>query len=122
MSADYPAPDIADIELVDVLRAVADPIRLEIIRVLADGEAHPKTAADWGFDVHKSTLSHHFKALREAGVTLTIVDGRTHAIQLRRVNRDLKKYARSRYSWRGSILSGFGLAIVVFILLKILGK
>jgi DNA-binding transcriptional ArsR family regulator len=84
VSTEYPVPDIADVDLVDVLRAVADPIRLEIIRVLADGEPHPKTAAEWGFDVHKSTLSHHFKALREAGVTETIVDGRTHAIQLRR--------------------------------------
>ncbi len=33
-------------------------------------------------------------------------------IQLRRVNRDLKKYARSRYSWRGSILSGFGISVL----------
>lgn len=32
--------------------------------------------------------------------------------QLRRVNRDLKKYARSRYSWRGSILSGFGISVL----------
>jgi DNA-binding transcriptional ArsR family regulator len=84
MAADYPAPDIAGVELVDVLRAVADPIRLQILRVLADGEPHAKSVGEWGFDVHKSTLSHHFKALREAGVTLTIVDGRTHAIQLRR--------------------------------------
>lgn len=88
MSTEYPTPDMADVELVDVLRAVADPIRLEMIRVLADGEPHAKSAADWGFDVHKSTLSHHFKALREAGVTLTIVDGRTHAIQLRRAELD----------------------------------
>lgn len=33
--------------------------------------------------------------------------------QLRRVNRDLKKYARSRHSWRGSILSGFGITVLV---------
>jgi DNA-binding transcriptional ArsR family regulator len=84
VSADFPVPDMADVELIDVLRAVADPIRLEMIRVLSDGERHCKTAADWGFDVHKSTLSHHFKALREAGVTLTVVDGRNHYIQLRR--------------------------------------
>jgi DNA-binding transcriptional ArsR family regulator len=84
VSAEFPVPDIADVELIDVLRAVADPIRLEMIRVLADGEPHCKTAAEWGFDVHKSTLSHHFKALREAGVTITHVDGRNHAIQLRR--------------------------------------
>lgn len=84
MSAEYPVPDMADIELIDVLRAVADPIRLQMIRVLADGEPHCKTAAEWGFDVHKSTLSHHFKTLREGGVTITLVDGRNHSIQLRR--------------------------------------
>lgn len=32
--------------------------------------------------------------------------------QLRRVNRDLKRYARSRYSWRGGILSGFGITVL----------
>lgn len=32
--------------------------------------------------------------------------------QLRRVNRDLKKFARSRQSWRGSILSGFGISVL----------
>ncbi len=32
--------------------------------------------------------------------------------QLRRVNRDLKKYARSRYSWRGGLLSGFGISVL----------
>lgn len=34
-------------------------------------------------------------------------------IQLRRINRDLKKYARSRHSWRGSILSGFGISVLM---------
>ena len=36
-------------------------------------------------------------------------DGR----QLRRINRDLKKFARSRFSWRSSILSGFGITVVM---------
>ena len=36
-------------------------------------------------------------------------DGR----QLRRINRDLKKYARSRFSWRAGILSGFGITVLV---------
>ena len=31
-------------------------------------------------------------------------------VQLRRINRDLKKYARSRCSWRRAILSGFGIS------------
>ena len=33
--------------------------------------------------------------------------------QLRRINRDLKKYARSRQSWSGRILSGFGISVLV---------
>ena len=90
MTDPYPAPDMDDVELVDVLRALADPIRLQMVRVLADGVPHPKSADDWGFDVQKSTLSHHFKALREAGVTRTIVSGRTHAIQLRRAELDAR--------------------------------
>ncbi|NGO55812.1 cyclic GMP-AMP synthase DncV-like nucleotidyltransferase [Allomesorhizobium camelthorni] len=34
-------------------------------------------------------------------------------LQLRRINRDLKKFARSRLSWRAGILSGFGITVVV---------
>jgi DNA-binding transcriptional ArsR family regulator len=85
---DYPIPDIDDVELVDVLRALADPIRLHIVALLADGEPRAKSAEGWGVDVTKSTLSHHFKALRESGLTRTLVDGRTHAIQLRRAELD----------------------------------
>jgi hypothetical protein len=38
--------------------------------------------------------------------------GSADGIQLRRINRDLKKYARSRRSWRGAILSGFGISVL----------
>jgi len=84
----YPVPDMADVQLVDVLRALADPIRLEVVRRLADGEPRPKTVQLWDFDVQKSTLSHHFKTLREAGLTRTIVNGRQHDILLRRAELD----------------------------------
>ena len=90
MSAEYPSPDMEDVELVGVLHALADPTRLQIVRILADGRQHPKTAAEWGIDLQKSALAYHFKALREAGVTNTIVTGRTHAIQLRRRELDAK--------------------------------
>jgi DNA-binding transcriptional ArsR family regulator len=90
MSADYPVPDMSDVQLVDVLAALADPYRLEIVRVLADGRPHPKTAREWDFDMQKSALAYHFKALREAGITLTIVKGRTHEIQLRRDELDVR--------------------------------
>jgi len=87
---DYPVPDLADIEVVDVLRALSDPLRLQILRVLADGGAHPKGASDWGCDVTKATMSHHFRVLREAGLTTTHVDGRRHTVHLRRAALDAR--------------------------------
>ena len=90
MSNEYPAPPIDEVELVDVLRALADPTRLQIVRILADGKAHPKTAAEWGVDLQKSAMAYHFKLLRESGVTYTLVHGRTHEIQLRREELDAR--------------------------------
>ena len=87
---EYPSPPMDAVELVDLLRAVADPVRLQMVRVLADGEPHPKALTEWGCDVQKSTMAHHFKTLREAGLTNTIVTGRTHDIQLRRAELDAR--------------------------------
>ncbi|GGM35446.1 ArsR/SmtB family transcription factor [Promicromonospora citrea] len=87
---EYPSPDIADVELVDVLRALADPVRLQIVGMLADGKPYPKGDCLMGLDLSKSTASHHFRTLREAGLTRTIVHGRTHDIQLRRDELDEK--------------------------------
>jgi DNA-binding transcriptional ArsR family regulator len=87
---DYPSPDIDDVELVDVMKALADPVRLHIVRVLADGRPRAKSLEGWGVDVTKSTMAHHFRTLRESGVTLTIVSGRTHEIQLRRAELDAR--------------------------------
>ncbi|HEY0118529.1 MAG TPA: ArsR family transcriptional regulator [Cellulomonas sp.] len=81
---DYPVPDMADVDLVDILRALADPTRLQIVRKIADGQPCPKSIDVWGVELTKATMSHHFKILREAGLTRTLVTGRTHAIQLRR--------------------------------------
>ncbi|GAB3062700.1 ArsR/SmtB family transcription factor [Micromonospora schwarzwaldensis] len=78
------------VDLVDVLRAVADPIRLRIVQTLADGLPHGKCGAHWDFGVHKSTMTHHFRILREAGMTRTIVTGRSHSIQLCREELDAR--------------------------------
>ena len=88
MSDDYPVPDMDDVDLVCVLRALGDPIRLKIVQVLADGNPHPKTTDLWDVDVQKSTMAHHFKTLRECGITRTLVDGRNHEIQLRKAELD----------------------------------
>ena len=90
MRNDFPIPDMADVSLVEIMRALSDPIRLQIVQALADGEEHAKSPGLWGFDVQKSTMAHHFRVLREAGITRTIVDGRSHSIQLRRTELDAK--------------------------------
>jgi DNA-binding transcriptional ArsR family regulator len=89
-SEDDPLPDISGIVLVDVLRAVADPIRLQIVQTLADGRPHGKCGEHWDFGVHKSTMSHHFRVLRDAGLTRTTVTGRNHTIELRRAELDTR--------------------------------
>jgi DNA-binding transcriptional ArsR family regulator len=83
VSRSFWEPATADIQLVDVLKAVADPARLSILHGLADGEYHPCNVNEFGLPIHKSTLSHHFKTLREAGVTTTRVDGREVGVRLR---------------------------------------
>ncbi len=61
----HPARD--EITLPGVLYALSDPLRLEIVASLsANGE---KSCSAFGVEVPKSTLSHHLKVLREAGVT-----------------------------------------------------
>src|SRR5258707_14824452 len=82
----YPEPLAEDIDLVEVLRALADPVRLRVVARLGDDQYHPCGVEEYGLDIHKSTLSHHFKTLREAGVTSTVVRGRNHGVQLRRAD------------------------------------
>ena len=62
----------------DVLEALSDPVRLEMVRRL-DREGTPVACADLYDSVSKSTASHHFKVLREAGLTERLtISGKTH--------------------------------------------
>jgi DNA-binding transcriptional ArsR family regulator len=64
--------------LQDVLEALSDPVRREMVRRLARAGA-PIACADLYESVSKSTASHHFKVLREAGLTERLVlGGQTH--------------------------------------------
>lgn len=84
MTSRYPVPDMTSVSLVEIMKALSDSSRLRIVRALLDGAEHPKEEFLGEFGLHKSTLAHHFKILREAGLTMTLVSGRTHGIQLRR--------------------------------------
>lgn len=83
-----PHPDIADLVLTDVLFALSDPARLEIVRELAAG---PLSMAECGVtnpDLPKSTKSHLMKVLREAGVVRNEPDGRRRVLTLRKEELD----------------------------------
>ena len=74
-------PLAEEMSLAGVLHALSDPVRLEIVRALSvDGEC-PSGAL--GVPVAKSTLSHHLKVLRDAGVTRTRVVGVQRFVSLR---------------------------------------
>jgi len=77
-------PDVDEIEFVAVMHALADPVRLQLLAALADDEEHSCTAATVGIAVHKSTMSHHFRVLREAGLISARQEGRTRFMRLRR--------------------------------------
>jgi DNA-binding transcriptional ArsR family regulator len=80
---DFTQPEIETVALHAVLFALSDPTRLAIARALADGGAH--SAGDLAGDVPKSTMSHHLKILREAGITSTRPEGMRCRVSLRRV-------------------------------------
>jgi DNA-binding transcriptional ArsR family regulator len=82
---DMPARD--DVELVEVLGAVADPVRLEILAALADKE---RPCGSFLLPVNDSTRSHHLKVLREAGLTKTRVVGTQRLVSLRRDDLDAR--------------------------------
>ena len=61
-------PTADELKLESILYALADPVRLEIVRRLA-GEGCPLKCSDAApGHLPKSTMSHHFQILREAGV------------------------------------------------------
>ncbi len=74
-------PQCQDISLVGLFYALGDPVRLKIVRQLA--ETGSLTCADFECAVAKSTLSHHFKILRESGLVSTRKEGTQHINTLR---------------------------------------
>jgi DNA-binding transcriptional ArsR family regulator len=76
-------PVVEELDLVEVLQALGDPVRLRIVRLLAGADA-PIACHEMGLPVAKSTGSHHLKVLREAGIVTAQVDGTRKYHTLRR--------------------------------------
>ncbi|MBR8740630.1 helix-turn-helix transcriptional regulator [Nocardiopsis sp. MG754419] len=67
-------PETSRIRLETVLSALADPVRLSIVGALADGHDDMACVA-FDLPVSKSTSTHHFRVLREAGVIRQYYEG-----------------------------------------------
>lgn len=70
------------LELTEVLHALSDPARLEIVAALAEGGE--VACGTFALGVANSTRSHHLRTLREAGVIATRVAGARRLVSLRR--------------------------------------
>jgi DNA-binding transcriptional ArsR family regulator len=77
-----------EIELAAVLHAVSDPVRLQIVATLAKGDG--RTCGSIDVPVAKSTCTHHFRVLREAGVIHQRQEGTTRLNTLRREDLDAR--------------------------------
>jgi DNA-binding transcriptional ArsR family regulator len=76
-------PQRAELELGTVLHALSDPVRLKIVAALATADGEPNCSS-FDVPVTKSTCTHHFKVLREAGVIHQRTEGAARRNTLRR--------------------------------------
>jgi DNA-binding transcriptional ArsR family regulator len=78
-------PDLATIDVLTVLQALSDPVRLEIVRQLAENEdGRGLRCHQLRIPVSKSTGSHHLKTLSKAGITVEQAEGTSKFLRLRR--------------------------------------
>jgi DNA-binding transcriptional ArsR family regulator len=79
-------PHVEEMTLAAVMAALSDPMRVAIVRQLAaEGE---RTCGTFELGISKATRSHHFRVLREAGITLTRPEGTHRFVSLRRDDLD----------------------------------
>lgn len=83
-------PDPAEITLQGVLEAVVDPVRRSIVRQLASASEDIR-CGQFGISVTRSTGTHHFRVLRQAGVIRQYYVGTSKMNTLRR--EDLERVA-----------------------------
>ena len=84
-----PQPAREEIRVDAVLQALADPVRLRMVAELAVSE-HPIPCGAFDVEVGKSTVTHHVRTLREAGVIEVRQVGTARASTLRRADLDAR--------------------------------
>jgi DNA-binding transcriptional ArsR family regulator len=81
-------PTADTMSLAAVMAALSDPARVQIVRALAACEE--RTCGEFDLGISKATRSHHFKVLREAGLTHTRSEGTHRHLSLRRDDVDAR--------------------------------
>ncbi|CAM3802875.1 ArsR/SmtB family transcription factor [Xenorhabdus thuongxuanensis] len=81
-------PERNQIRLENVLSALGNPMRMTVVHVLADGGEH--TCGSILKGVSKSTLTHHWRVLRDSGVIWQKPSGRENLLSLRKEDLDAR--------------------------------
>ncbi|WP_406318125.1 helix-turn-helix domain-containing protein [Streptosporangium sp. NBC_01639] len=84
-------PDRDQIRIEDVLSALGSPLRLAVVRVLDAGGEHNCSSVLSVLGVtSKSTMTHHWRVLRDSGVIWQHPSGRENLLTLRREDLDTR--------------------------------
>ncbi|MFE0178320.1 ArsR/SmtB family transcription factor [Streptomyces sp. NPDC059002] len=73
-----------DVSVPTALAALADPVRLHLVRELAGSGDWTRSCGSFDVSVGKAALSHHFAALRAAGLVEQRDEGARRVNRLRR--------------------------------------
>jgi DNA-binding transcriptional ArsR family regulator len=82
-----PEPSVDSFDLTVILSALADPGRRTLMRALyrsTDPIDCAVLVERVGLGLSNPTISHHYRVLREAGLTRTLVEGRKRVVRVRR--------------------------------------
>lgn len=84
-------PSVAEMNLPNVLAALNDPLRRQVVSTLIyEPDGTERTCASFDLGVSKSTLSHHFRVLRESGLVRQVDRGNSRKVSLRRDELNLR--------------------------------
>lgn len=69
---------------VELAKALADPTRMQILKLIGSADEYPCTELERRLPVSKSTISHHVKVLGRAGLVTVRREGKFFHYTLRR--------------------------------------
>lgn len=82
-------PALQEMRFGNVLAALADPHRRSVVAaLLKQPEGTERTCVSFALPVSKSTLTYHFRMLREAGLIRQVDRGNSRKVRLRKADID----------------------------------